>query len=83
MSKYYKVTTSGVKFEGKGTHGSPFRVYLFESPTPYTIKIDDVKEGCEVLNYSDACTDKVLYYRLKDTHELIITNSKLGRVKLL
>ena len=83
MSKYFKVTTSGVKFEGKGTHGSPFRIYLFESQTPYTIKIEDVKEACDILKFESASTDTVLYYRLKDTHELTVTNSKVGRMKLL
>lgn len=83
MSKHIKVTKDGVQFEGKGTHGSPFRLYLFESPQPYTVEIYDTKENNRVLTFEDATTEKVLYYRLRDYYTLTVTNPAVGRMKLL
>lgn len=83
MSKWFKTTKDGVKFQGKGTHGTPFRIYLYESQTPYKISVDDIKEDCNVLTYSKAQVGKVLYYRLKDTQELTVSNLKVGRFRLL
>jgi len=83
IGRYFKVTTKGVEFEGKGTHGRPFRLYLFNSDTPYTVIVHNIEEDSEVMKFENATTEQMLYYRLKDTCKLIITNTKLGRVKLL
>lgn len=82
-SKFYCVDTEGVILTGEGTRGKPFRLYLESSNSPYSISIIDNNEGTEVLSYTNCKTEVMLYYRLKDYYQLMITNSGKGRFKIL
>jgi hypothetical protein len=71
-----------VEISGEGTRGRPIRVYLMYSENPFTINIFDNETNEKIMSYENCKTNRILYYRLKSNHKLVIKN-KYGRVRIL
>ena len=81
--KMFKVTKDGVSLSGYGMKGRPYKIYLTTSPGEYRVVILDSETNEIVLENSKVKINSILYYRLKECQELVITNDKIGGVRIV
>ena len=82
QGEVYVVDNDGLTIEGKGSKGRPFRIFLFQSDSPYSITVQDSTDDTIILQ-GEPKMERILYYRLKESYRLTIFNKVQGRVRFL
>lgn len=82
MAEMYDIGPNGITISGKGSKGRPFRIFLFHSTSPYSVTVQDSNDNSIILQ-GEPKSERILYYRLKESYTMTISNERQGRVKFV
>ena len=75
----FTITPQGYSISGEGTFGSIIRVYLYPSDSEYILEL---RNELKSLGISKPKPGKMLYFRLKRSRTVLISNPKEGKIKV-
>lgn len=75
----FTINPQGFAISGEGTFGSLIRVYLYPSKSEYSLEL---KNESQSLGTSTPEQGKMLYFRLKRSRTVVISNPTEGRIKV-